>query len=138
MSVVSQSAKFLLSIVGRILFAAAFVIPGVNNIYFFEKIFNLMSQVPSAKLVLILTICLQLLGGVLVILGIRLRFGAILLLIAVILMGWTEILTPSGINLDFQSIMRSLMLLADNIGLAGGAIYIIAFGKGCREKHVQV
>jgi putative oxidoreductase len=119
----------LLPLLGRILLALIFVISGYKKIGGFEQTATYMTskELPYADVLLVLTIIVELGGGILLILGWKARWAAaafFLFLIPVSLIFhpfWA--VDAAQMQNQFNSFFKNLCIM-------GGMLYIIAYGAG--------
>ena len=114
----------LLPLVGRVLLAAIFLWSAVSQIRDFEEVASRMGQqgIPIPGLFLVGGIICLLLGSIAVILGVKARWGAVLLILFMI--PTTVIFhPPTGTDEDFIQFMK-------NLALIGGLCLIVANGPG--------
>ena len=111
-------------LLARICLCAIFLQSGVSKIISpQETVQAIASQgIPLANIVLILTIIVQLLGGILILLGFKSRIGALLLI---------GFLIPTTLifHTNFSESSQQIAFLK-NLGLIGGLLMIVAFGPG--------
>ena len=114
----------LLPLVGRILIAAIFLLEAIEKIRGFEGYVIEMSDkgIPIATIFLLGAITFLLLGSIAIILGIKARWGAVLLIL--FLIPTTVIFhPPNGNEVDFMQFMK-------NLALIGGLCMVVAYGAG--------
>ena len=114
----------LLPLVGRILLAAIFLSSAINKIRGFEEVTSMMTGkgIPLASILLLGAITCLLLGSIALILGIKARWGAVLLI--VFLLPTTIIFhPPTGSEDDLIQFMK-------NLALIGGLCMVVAYGAG--------
>lgn len=131
MSSGSRGLSHIFAFIGRIFFAIYFIVNGLHGAFSFNAIVQAMPSIEYANIWLIALTVLQLLGGVLIVIGWFTRFGAFLLFAAAVLMTWLEcLLTPPMHAQTIPAVFASFMPFVDNIGFAGGTLYIMALGAG--------
>ena len=116
------------ALVGRILLATIFVLSGFNKIGGFDGTVGYMASagLPFASFLLVLTIAMELGGGLLLIVGWQTRWVALAFfqfLIPVTLVFHTASHNPA----EAQSQMINLL---KNISIMGGMLQVFAFGAG--------
>ncbi len=123
-------AKNFGPLVGRILLAQIFIFAGFGKIMGFAGTANYMAAkgVPMVDVLLVLTIVIEMGGGLLILLGWKARWAALaifLFLIPVTLVfhGYWAI---EDVNQRFSE-MNNFM---KNVAIMGGMAYIIAYGSG--------
>tara|TARA_Y100000589_G_scaffold290006_1_gene292443 strand:+ start:240 stop:632 length:393 start_codon:yes stop_codon:yes gene_type:complete len=114
----------LIPLVGRILLASIFLWSAIKSIRTFETTAEMMRShgIVVPQLLLLGAIVFLLLGSIAVILGIKARWGAVLLILFLIP---TTIIfhPPTG---DEESLIHFMK----NLGLMGGLLLIVTFGPG--------
>ncbi len=118
-----------LALSGRILLAVIFVMSGYGKIGGFEATAGYMASkgLPMAQLLLVLTILIELGGGLMLIVGYRTRLAAValfLFLIPVTLVFHNFWVAPAA-EVQMQTIM-----FMKNLAIMGGMLYVTAFGPG--------
>jgi len=121
--------QHLSTLAGRVLLSAIFLTSGISHILQWRASTDLMQQkgVPLPNLLLALAILCLLLGGISVLIGLRARLGATLLILFLIPTtlvfhgDWTA--GTSGANDELLHFMK-------NLGLLGGLLMVLAFGAG--------
>ena len=114
---------------GRILLAVIFLFSGYNKIGVFAKTAQGMVQhgVPMAKVLLVITIIIEIAGALMIIVGWRARLAASLLflwMIPVTLLYHNFWAMPAA-----QQHLQQIMFMK-NLGLMGGLLMLMAFGSG--------
>jgi len=127
--------KYTFAFIGRILFAGFFLVMGLHTAFTFNAALQTLSGVHHGEVFLIVITILQLLGGVLVLIGWYTRLGAFLLLAAVVIMSWLQFLVfpesavagsiPTG-----EVALFTFLRVVDKLVFAGACLYIMAFGAG--------
>jgi putative oxidoreductase len=143
-----QIFKILFCILGRMFLSAIFVIAGLNklinwstaregyveilakwhlgtNNIFFERLFDLMAQ--QANFFLATATALELIGGLLVFIGVLSRLGAYLLIVFLIPVTviYHAFWTLSSPERDIQ-----LVMFMKNVAILGGLMFVAVFGSG--------
>ena len=116
--------KKYLPLVGRVFLAAIFLRSGIAHILGFAGTVEMMTGkgIPVAPLLLAGSVFCLLLGGLSILLGFKVRWGAILLIIFLI---------PA--TLVFHNPIADVSELNNflkNIGLIGGILFVYYFGSG--------
>lgn len=116
------------ALAGRILLATLFVLSGFNKITGFDGTLAYMSNagLPFTSVLLVLTILVELGGGLLLIVGWQTRWVA--LLIFLFLIPVTLIFHNPATN-PAQAQMQTIQLLK-NLSIMGGMLTVFAFGPG--------
>jgi len=120
----AQIMQALLPLVGRILLAAIFLWSAIKDIRNFESISKMMGEkgIPIPSVFLLGAVVFLLLGSIAMILGIKARWGAVLLIL--FLIPTTVIFhSPTGSEEDFIQFMK-------NLALIGGLCMVVANGVG--------
>ncbi len=116
-------------LIGRILLALIFIISGYYKIGGFQQTAAMMASkgLPMAQVLLVLTILIELGGGLMILLGWRARWAA--LAIFLWLIPTTIIFHPywAADAAQMQSQWGSFM---KNLAIMGGMMYVMAFGSG--------
>jgi len=116
------------ALVGRILLATIFVLSGFNKIGGFEGTVGYMASagLPFASALLVLTIAMELGGGLLLIAGWQTRWVALaffLFLIPVTLVFHTSSTNPAEAQNQMISFLK-------NLSIMGGMLHVLAYGAG--------
>jgi len=112
------------SLAGRILIATIFLIAGLSKIGSFSGTSQFMAAkgIPLADIALVITILIEILGGLSIILGYKAKWGAW------ILFGFM-IPTTLIFHTNFSD-QNQLIHFLKNLGIMGGLLYITAYGVG--------
>ena len=124
--------EVLASLAGRILLTMIFLGSGINKITGWEATSNYMASagMPYVPFFLTGAVILELVGGLLVLLGYRARIGAMMLLLFIIPATfifhayWNIPATESG-----QIFVQRIMFMK-NLAIMGGLLMIISLGSG--------
>lgn len=116
----------------RILIAAIFVWSGAMKLAHPEHVVSFMAayKIPMAGILVYWAGAAEMVGGLMVITGMRARLGALILLLFLIpttLIFHTSLIIPFADAAQARMQMTNLM---KNLSLVGGLLYIIAFGSG--------
>lgn len=114
---------------GRIMLAAIFIIASISKLTHFGDYSHILSQygMPAPDVLLGISVAFELVGGLLVLLGYKTRFGAILLLLFII---------PATFVFhsfwDYQPLQISNQVhhFLKNVSIFGGLLYVLACGPG--------
>ena len=119
-----------LALVGRILLALMFVLAGVSKIGGFAGTVGYMQAkgVPAASLLAVLTIILELGGGLALVFGFHTRWVALAMGLFTILV--SLIFHNYWAMADAQQIANNQLFFMKNISVAGGMFVLAAFGAG--------
>jgi putative oxidoreductase len=125
----------VLALIGRILLALIFVLSGIQKITNFSGTagFMAMNGVPAVTLLLILSILVELGGGLAVVVGFQARWAAIVMFFFLIPV--TLVFHVHGYQVAMQhnqlpmAVMQKINILK-NISIEGGLLMLAAFGPG--------
>jgi putative oxidoreductase len=125
----------VLALIGRILLALIFVLSGIQKITNFSGTagFMAMNGVPAVTLLLILSILVELGGGLAVVVGFQARWAAIVMFFFLIPV--TLVFHVHGYQVAMQhnqlpmAVMQKINILK-NISIEGGLLMLAAFGSG--------
>ena len=124
----SGYCTFLL-FVGRVFMAAIFVLAGLMKIMDFSSTASMMTSmsIPMAELVLVLAIVFELGGGLLLLFGWYSRFGALLLLIFVVLVTFFF-----HLFWDYEGAAQiaNMQHFMKNLFIFGALLYVLVHGPG--------
>lgn len=117
-------------ILGRILIAALFIPAGISKITGFSTVAGYMASkgLPMTHVLLVLTIIIELGGGIMLLLGWHARTAA--LLIALFLIPVTIIFHGFWNISDAQEMMVQQRMFMKNIAITGGLFCIAGMGSG--------
>jgi putative oxidoreductase len=126
MSIASQSYGPL---VGRILIAPLFLVSGIHKITGFSAVAATMARagMPASETLLIGAIVLELVGGLMVLLGWHARLGALLLAVFTIA---ATVVFHNFWAVDAAQVRGQLNHFMKNLAILGGLAYIMAMGSG--------
>ena len=130
-----NGTRDVLALIGRILLALIFVLSGVQKVTNFNGTagFMAMNGVPAVTLVLILSILIELGGGLAVVVGFQARWAA--LIIFLFLIPVTLVFHVHGYQMAMaqhqlpMAMMQKINILK-NISIEGGLLMLAAFGPG--------
>lgn len=114
---------------GRVLIALIFIVSGFGKIAGFAGTSGYMASkgLPVVPVLLVLTIIVELGGGLMVLLGIKARWASTALLLFMIPV--TLIFHPFW-AVDAASAQMQQIMFLKNLAIMGGLLYIAAFGAG--------
>ena len=117
-------------ILGRILFAALFIPAGVEKIMGFSTVSAFMASkgLPMTDVLLVLSIIIELGGGLMVLLGWHARLAA--LSIALFLIPVTVVFHPYWAIEDAQQMMVQQHMFMKNMAIIGGLLCMTGLGSG--------
>ena len=120
--------NFLLFI-GRLCFAFIFFLAGIDKVFQFNLLLAplVTAKFPFAETGLIIMLLLELIAGILMFLGWKTRFGALLALISI---GLVQCLFHSYWQLDVGMVVKAQGLIWMNLALFGGGLMLLAVGPG--------
>jgi len=124
----SQNA---LAVLGRVIFSGVFLLSGFNNILHFSQLSLEIADhtlIANAGLLLGLGILFQVGGGILVLLGLYTRIGALMLFMFMLTL--TFLYHPFWMYNGTAQMMTQLQQFMKNMVICGAALYIVAFGGG--------
>lgn len=146
--------QFILGILGRICLSLIFIISAINKIFdwaatekglvnvlcdwhtylgYSESLQVCFSNVmPWAPAILVIATAVELLGGLLVLFGVKTRFGAFLLIILLIPVTilFHQFWYLEGGKRDLQIVM-----FLKNLAILGGLLYVLAYGNRIKDKN---
>ena len=124
-----NSARNPLALIGRILLALMFVLAGFTKIGGFAGTVGYMQAkgIPAASVLAVLTIVLELVGGLALVFGFYTRWAALALGLFTLLV--TFIFHNFWAQPEAQQMTQQLMFMK-NISVAGGMFVLAAFGAG--------
>lgn len=119
----------VLPLLGRILLALIFVISGYKKIGGFDQTAGYMASkdLPYAEVLLVLTILIELGGGILLILGWKARWVAAVIFLFLIPV--SVIFHPFW-AVDAAQMQNQFNSFFKNLCIMGGMLYIVAYGAG--------
>ena len=116
-------------LLGRILLSVIFIVSGVEKITGFEGTAGYMASkgLPMVNVLLVLTIIIELGGGVMILVGWKARWGATAIFLFLIPV--TLIFHPFW-NFEGQEMTQNFINFFKNLAIMGGMLYIMTFGSG--------
>jgi len=116
-------------LMGRILLSVIFIISGITKITGFEGTSGYMASkgLPMVEVLLVLTIIIELGGGLMILLGWQARWAATAIFLFLIPV--TLIFHPFW-AFEGQEGMQQFHSFFKNTAIMGGMVYIMAFGSG--------
>ncbi len=126
----NQSNQNLAALVGRILVAAIFVLSGINKMGDFAGTSAMMSSVglPMPEALLAVTILIEVVGGLMLVIGWQTRFAAAALFLFMIPV--TVVFHNPWAAADGAAAQQQLIHFLKNLAIAGGLLNLLAFGAG--------
>ena len=119
----------IVALAGRILLAAIFIVFGFDKIGGFEGTVGYMAAkgLPTPQLLLVLTIALELGGGILLAVGFKARWVALAFFLWLIP---TTLVFHRFWGIDAAQVQGELTHFLKNISIMGGMLLLFAFGPG--------
>ena len=116
-------------LLGRILLSAIFILAGINKITGFGSTALYMTSkgLPMTELLLILTIIIELGGGILLLIGWQARWAAAAIFLFMVPV--TLIFHPFWI-MDGQEATTQYHKFMKNLAIMGGMMYVMVYGSG--------
>ena len=123
-----QSAA-IVALIGRILLALIFVNAGFHKIGGFEGTVGAIASkgLPMPQVLAALTVALELLGGILLIAGYKVRWVAIAFVLWLIP---TTFLFHKFWGIDAAQVQNQMNHFMKNVSIMGGMLLLVAFGPG--------
>jgi putative oxidoreductase len=117
------------ALVGRILLAAIFVISGFNKISGFAGVAGYIGSkgLPMPEVLAALTIALELVGGILLVIGYKVRIVSILFFLWLIP---TTVIFHKFWGIDAAQVQNQMNNFLKNVSIMGGMLLVFAFGPG--------
>jgi putative oxidoreductase len=119
-----QNIKSYLPLLGRVLLSAIFIVDGILQLSdpggtarYFAKV-----HVPIPNFGVWISVAIHLLGGLAILLGFRTRWAASILALFCLA-------TAFGVHLPAGD-MANMIHFLKNLAIAGGFVYVVAFGAG--------
>lgn len=115
---------------GRILVAAIFVLSGVNKMGDFGGTTALMMSagLPMAELLLVATILIEIIGGLMLVIGWQTRVAALILLLFMIPV--TLVFHNPWAPAEAAMAQQQMIHFLKNLAIMGGLLNLMAFGAG--------
>ena len=126
----NQSIQNFAALGGRLLLAAIFVISGVNKLNNFSGTAEFMSSAgwPAAEILLVLTIGIEIAGGLMIVLGWYTRQLAVILFLFMIPV--TAVFHNPWGAVDPAQAQQQTIHFLKNLAIMGGLLHLYAFGPG--------
>ena len=117
------------SLAGRILLALIFVLSGWGKIGSFAMTSGFMASkgLPMTDVLLVLTIVIELVGGLMIVVGWRARWAALAIFLFLIP---TTFIFHNFWAVDPAEMRNQMNAFMKNIAIMGGMLYIMAYGPG--------
>ena len=126
----NQTNQNLAALIGRILVAAVFVLSGINKLGNFDDTAAFMNSagLPMAGFLLVPTIAIELVCGLMLVIGWQARFAAVVLLLFMVPV--TAIFHNPWAAGDAALAQQQMIHLLKNLAIMGGLLNLLAFGPG--------
>lgn len=126
----NPSNQNLAALIGRILVAAVFVLSGINKLGNFSGTAAFMSSagLPMAELLLVPTIAIEVMGGLMLVMGWQTRFAAFVLLLFMIPV--TAVFHNPWAAANAAMAQQQMIHFLKNLAIMGGLLNLLAFGPG--------
>jgi putative oxidoreductase len=120
------------ALIGRILLALIFVMSGFGKIMHFNVYLGIMAKqgVPATEIMLILSILVELGGGLAVLAGFQARWAAIIIFLFMIPVTWIFHVQGYLHAADQQQAIMQQVNILKNISIEGGLLLLVSFGPG--------
>ena len=126
----NQPVQNFSALAGRILLAAIFLISGLNKLSDFSGTATFMAGagLPASEFLLVLTILIEVAGGLLIVLGLYTRQLSLILFLFMIPV--TAVFhNPWGAG-DPAQLQQQMIHFLKNLAIMGGLLHLYAFGPG--------
>ena len=126
----NQSIQNFAALGGRLLLAAIFVISGLNKLSDFSGTAGFMSGagLPAAEFLLVLTILIEVAGGLMIVLGWYTRQLALILFL--FMLPVTAVFHNPWAAADPAQVQQQMIHFLKNLAIMGGLLHLYAFGPG--------
>ena len=126
----NQANQNFVALIGRILVAAVFVLSGINKLGNFAGTAAFMSSagLPMAELLLVPTIAIEIICGLMLVIGWQTRFAALVLLLFMIPV--TAVFHNPWAAADAAMAQQQMIHFLKNLAIMGGLLNLLAFGAG--------
>jgi len=122
-----NNLKIYATPLGRLFLAALFIWAGYTKLFVFGPAgttkFLASVGAPLPELATWIAIIVELIGGILILIGFQTRWVALVLAI------WC-LFTALGFHLPSSAVMHDVTQVYKNVAIAGGLLYVFAFGPG--------
>jgi putative oxidoreductase len=125
----SENNSSFVPLVGRILLSFIFIVSGINKIFNFAGTTGYIESagLPAPQLLLIGTIIIEAIGGLMILLGFRARWAALVIFLWLIP---TTFLFHAFWSVPAEQMQAEMNNFMKNVAIMGGMLYIWAFGSG--------
>lgn len=126
----NDRSQNLTALAGRILLAGVFVLSGFNKLNNFSGTAGFMASagLPMAEVLLVLTIVIEIFGGMMLVAGYRTRLAAMTLFLFMIPV--TLVFHNPATAADAALAQQQMIQLLKNLAIMGGILQLWAFGPG--------
>lgn len=129
MNAVCNLAKQYAPLIGRILLSSIFIFSGYGKIGGFQQTVGYMASkgLPMTEVLLVLTIIIELGGGLMILLGWRARWAALAIFL------WLIPVTLIFHNfwaVDASQMQMQMIQFMKNVSIAGGMLLVLGLGSG--------
>jgi putative oxidoreductase len=112
---------------GRLLLSSLFIYAGFTKLFVFgpegTAQFFVKAGAPIPEISNWIAIIVELIGGIMILVGLQIRWVALVLAI------WC-LLTAFGFHLPASAMMHDMNHFYKNLAIAGGLLYVVAYGAG--------
>lgn len=113
------------ALIGRIFIASVFIFSGVLKVLGFNEMLTMIAQtMPLPKLMLIIAIIIEILGGAAILIGFKTRIASTLLVLLLTIATFIFVIDYS--KFDIQNIGLAL----SNLAIIGGLLGLVSAGAG--------
>lgn len=129
MNAVCNLAKQYAPLLGRLLLSFIFILSGFNKIGEFQGTAGYMAKMglPMSDVLLVLTILIELGGGLMILLGWRPRLAALVMFLWLIPV---TLIFHKFWGIDAAQAQTQMIQFMKNVSIAGGMLLVLAFGSG--------
>ena len=117
------------ALVGRTLLALLFIVSGYGKITGFAGTAAYMASkgMPMTEVLLVATIAVELLGGLMLVAGIKAQWAAAVIFLYIIP---ATIIFHNPVGLSGQEAQTQMINVLKNLSIMGGMLMVVAFGPG--------
>jgi putative oxidoreductase len=115
--------------VGRVLLALIFILSAVGKLQDWQGTVQMMTDrgLPMPDALLSISVGLELVGGILVVLGLYARWGAVVLLLFLIPV---SVIMHNFWDVPQEQAQMQMINFMKNVSIAGGLVFLLAMGAG--------
>ncbi len=126
----NATSQNLAALAARILIAAVFVLSGINKMGDFSgtAAFMRSAGLPMAELLLVPSIAIEVIGGLMLVIGWQTRAAALLLFLFMIPV--TSVFHNPWAAADAALAQQQMIHLLKNLAIMGGLLHLLAIGPG--------